>query len=101
MVLEGDVLAIVTAVFLQFVSGVSASAGDGSWFFQKCIRVCWQVNCSDISGALSLIIQTTNIVTFCRETCVHIPLADLGGGSRRAPPPPYGSRFFRFDMQNF
>ena len=27
------------------------------------------------------------------------PLADLGGRARRAPP--YGSRFFRFDMQNF
>ena len=27
------------------------------------------------------------------------PLADLGGRARRAPP--YGSRFFHFDMQNF
>ena len=28
-------------------------------------------------------------------------LADLGGGAPGARPPPYGSRFFRFDMQNF
>ena len=31
---------------------------------------------------------------------VYIPLADLGGGASGARPP-YGSRFFRFDMQNF
>ena len=30
----------------------------------------------------------------------RLTLADLGGRARRAPPP-YGSRFFRFDMQNF
>ena len=30
-----------------------------------------------------------------------ITLADLGGGAPGARPPPYGSRFFRFDMQNF
>ena len=35
------------------------------------------------------------------ETGTTYALADLGGRARRAPPPPYGSRFFRFDMQNF
>ena len=30
-----------------------------------------------------------------------ISLADLGGGARPARAPPYGSRFFHFDMQNF
>ena len=33
---------------------------------------------------------------------VNVALADLGGARPvRAPPPPYGSRFFHFDMQNF
>ena len=31
----------------------------------------------------------------------HYSLEDLGGCARRTPPPPKGSRFFRFDIQNF
>ena len=45
-----DLFGILTALFLQFVPIVYSSAGDGSWFFQKCARICWQVNCSETSG---------------------------------------------------
>ena len=45
-----DLSGILTTVFLQLVPTVYSSAGDGSWFFQKCARICWQANCSGISG---------------------------------------------------
>ena len=40
-------------------------------------------------------------MVYIEQTCCGVfPLADLGGGAPGARPP-YGSRFFHFDMQNF
>lgn len=47
---ESTVLEVFAAVLLQLFAVVSSSAGDGSWFFQKCARNCWRVNCSHVLG---------------------------------------------------
>ena len=71
--------------------------------------VCGHVKDVTFSNHLKVIADTKVGWILCWEVklnqCVlrslfDIALADLGGGAPGARPP-YGSRFFRFDMQNF
>ena len=51
------------------------------------------------SSSARLLLPSIHVLSIVIEGYKALPLADLGGapGAR----PPYGSRFFHFDMQNF
>ena len=61
-----------------------------------------------VNGTTVCVQLTPGMVLFLIKTCLakiveyarSLTLADLGGRARRAPPP-QGSQFFRFDIQNF
>ncbi|XP_067649317.1 post-GPI attachment to proteins factor 3-like [Haliotis asinina] len=65
----------VVAVSLMYVSLAGASAGDRSWFHQKCVRNCYTANCSNVDAFLQkqpyhLQLLHWNCIDECKYECM-------------------------------